>query len=111
LPPYFQPYLGGPVHVIEDYAAVVRVATQTDSIWLCSKLAAAEEIRAGSLKEIPPPPGCKAERFRLMMYSLSKRSLSPAAQRLKMKLQDLIRAQGGHRARPKDARSSAPASG
>jgi DNA-binding transcriptional LysR family regulator len=93
-PSYFRPYLGGPVHVIEDYAAVVLIAAQTDAIWLCSNLAASTEIRAGRLKEIPPPQGQRAERFRMMMYSLDRRSLSPAALKLKTKFQDLIRALG-----------------
>jgi DNA-binding transcriptional LysR family regulator len=93
-PGYFRPYLGGPVHVIEDYAAVIRVTAQTDAIWLCSNLAASTEIQAGSLKEIPPPQGQRAERFRMMMYSLDRRSLSPAALKLKTKFQDLIRALG-----------------
>ena len=75
-------------------------------------MAASPEIRAGSLKEIPPPQGQKAVRFRMMMYTRKKRSLSPAALRLKTEFQDLIRALGRRRSRAKiEMRSSQTAVG
>ena len=90
-PPYVRPYLSGPLHILEDYAAAARIAETTDAIWLSSTFAAAPEIRAGRLEEIAPPPGQKGLRFRMMLYSLDRRSLSPAAVLLKDLLRERIR--------------------
>jgi DNA-binding transcriptional LysR family regulator len=78
-PAYFRRYLSGPLHIIEDYGVASRITQLTDAIWLSSTFAAAFEIRAGRLTEIPPPKGQKALRCKMMMYSLGRRSLSPAA--------------------------------
>jgi hypothetical protein len=61
---------------------------------LCSTYAAAPEIRAARLREIPPPEGQKALRFRMKMYSLDRRSLSPGALLLKGMFQERIRVLG-----------------
>lgn len=82
-PAYFRPYLTGPLHIIEDYGVASRITELTDAIWLSSTAAAAFEIRAGRLKEIPVPKGQKIFRFKMMMYSFNRRSLSPAALMLK----------------------------
>jgi DNA-binding transcriptional LysR family regulator len=82
-PAYFQRYLTGPLHLIEDYGVASRITEFTDAIWLSSTFAAMFEIRAGRLQEIAPPKGQKPFRFKMMMYSLSRRSLSPAALMLK----------------------------
>ena len=82
-PAYFRRYLSGPLHIIEDYGVASRITELTDAIWLSSVFAAAFEIRAGRLTEIPPPKGQKALRCKMMMYSLDRRSLSPAALMLK----------------------------
>jgi DNA-binding transcriptional LysR family regulator len=91
-PRYCRPYLAGPLHLIEDYGVAARLTESTDAIWLCSTFAASPEIRAGRLREIPAPPGQKALRFRMMLYSLDRRSLSPAALMLTGMFQDRIRA-------------------
>jgi DNA-binding transcriptional LysR family regulator len=91
-PRYFQPYLAGPLHIIEDYGVASRVTASTDAIWLCSTFAAMEEIRAGRLREIPIPDGQKALRIRMMLYSRYRRSLSPAALMFKERFQEPIRA-------------------
>jgi DNA-binding transcriptional LysR family regulator len=82
-PAYFQRYLTGPLHLIEDYGVASRITEFTDAIWLSSTFAAMFEIRAGRLAEIAPPKGQKPFRFKMMMYSLNRRSLSPAAVLLK----------------------------
>ena len=69
-PRYCRPYLSGPVHIIEDYGVAAR------------------------LTEIAAPNGQKALRFRMMLYSLDRRSLSPAALMLRGMFQDRIRALG-----------------
>ena len=66
----------------------------TDAIWLCSTFAASPEIAAGRLQEIAPPAGQKALRFRMMLYSLERRSLSPAALMFKSLFQERIRVLG-----------------
>jgi DNA-binding transcriptional LysR family regulator len=93
-PRYCRPYLLGPLHIIEDYGVAARLTEVTDAIWLCSTFAASPEIAAGRLKEIAAPPGQKALRFRMMLYSLDRRSLSPAALMFKGLFQDRIRALG-----------------
>lgn len=86
-----RPYLSGPQHVIEDYGAAACITMQTDAIWLSSPYAAADEIRQGRLVEIPVG-GKRTGRFRMMMYSLNRRSLSPAAQLFRQQLQQQITA-------------------
>jgi DNA-binding transcriptional LysR family regulator len=93
-PRYCRPYLSGPLHVIEDYGVAARLTEVTDAIWLCSTYAAAPEISAARLQEIPPPAGQRAVRFRMMLYSLDRRSLSPAALMLKGLFHERIRALG-----------------
>jgi DNA-binding transcriptional LysR family regulator len=93
-PRYCRPYLSGPLHIIEDYGVAARLTEVTDAIWLCSTFAASPEIRAARLKEIPPPSGQKTLRFRMMLYSLDRRSLSPAGVMLKEMFQERIRALG-----------------
>ncbi len=89
-PAHFRRYLTGPLHIIEDYGVASRITEITDAIWLSSTFAAAFEIRAGRLQEIPVPQGQKAFRFKMMMYSLNRRSLSPAIQMLKEKFKKQI---------------------
>jgi DNA-binding transcriptional LysR family regulator len=89
-PRYCQPYLSGPLHVIEDYGVASRITECTDAIWLCSTYAAAAEIRDGRLCPIPVPRGQRSLRFRMMLYSLDRRSLSPAALMLKGLFQERI---------------------
>jgi DNA-binding transcriptional LysR family regulator len=78
-PAYLRRYLSGPLHVIEDYGVASRITELSDAIWLSSTFAAMFEIRSGRLQEIAPPKRQKPFRFKMMMYSLNRRSLSPAA--------------------------------
>jgi len=78
-PPYLRRYLSGPLHVIEDYGVAARITELSDAIWLSSTFAAMFEIRSGRLQEIASPKRQKPFRFKMMMYSLNRRSLSPAA--------------------------------
>ena len=93
-PRYCRPYLSGPLHVIEDYGVAARLTENTNAIWLCSTFAAAPEIRDARLREILPPAGQKSPRIRMMLYSLDRRSLSPAALMFKGLFQDRIRGLG-----------------
>ncbi len=89
-PRHYRPYLNGPLHVIDDYGVASRITEATDAIWLSSKFAAESEIRAGRLREIPLPKGRKGLLSRMMLYSLPRRSLSPAALMLKESFQKQI---------------------
>ncbi|MFT3929335.1 MAG: LysR family transcriptional regulator [Spongiibacteraceae bacterium] len=93
-PVHFRSYLAGPLHIIEDYGVASRITELTDAIWLSSTLAAAFEIRAGRLKEIPIPKRQKAFRFKMMIYSFNRRSLSPAALILKESFKKQLSAMG-----------------
>jgi hypothetical protein len=90
-PRFIRRYLTGPLHVIEDYGVASRITELTDAIWLSSTVAARFEIRARRLREIPPPKGQKAFRFKMRLYSLSGRSLSPPALMLKELFQQQLR--------------------
>jgi DNA-binding transcriptional LysR family regulator len=98
-PAYLRAYLSGPLHVIEDHVAVARITESTDAIWICSAFAAVEELRAGRLREVPAAHGQTFGSFRLYMYSLDKRSMSPAAAQLKTRVQTIIRRLASERAR------------
>ena len=89
-PRHYRRYLNGPLHVIDDYGVASRITELTDAIWLSSKFAAAFEIRAGRLREVPLSKGHKELRYKMMMYSLPRRSLSPAALMLKDSFQKQI---------------------
>ena len=75
-------YLSGPLHVIEDYGVALRTTELSDAIWLSSTFAAMLEIRTGRLAELKSPRRQKPFQFKMMMYSLDRRSLSPGARML-----------------------------
>ncbi len=81
--------LSGAQHLIEDYGAAARIAEQTDAIWVSSPFAGADEIRDGRLMKLPD--ACRPGRMRMVMYSLYRRSLSPAALLMKKLYQQQIR--------------------
>jgi DNA-binding transcriptional LysR family regulator len=76
--------------VLEDYGALARITESSDAVWLSSSMVAAREIRAGWLQEVPPAIWNDRRRFRMMMYSLDRRSPSPAAANLKGQFQGQI---------------------
>lgn len=82
--------LSGPQHLIEDYGAAARITEQTDAIWVSSPFAGADEIRDGRLVALPDNSP-RSSRMRMVMYSLNRRSLSPAALLLKKLYQQQIR--------------------
>lgn len=83
---------GAPQVVLEDYGALVRLTETSDAVWLSSTFAVAEEIAAGRLAVLPAAPGQPGARFRMMLYRLDRRSLSPAALRLRDQFRARIRA-------------------
>lgn len=79
-----------PTVVLEDHGALVQITEHSDAIWLSSAYAVTGEIKAGRLRELPPPPGWRSPRFRMLMYTLERRTLSPAAQRLQAEFKSQI---------------------
>jgi DNA-binding transcriptional LysR family regulator len=74
--------VGAPSVVLEDYGALGRITERSDAIWQCSSFAVVEELRDGRLCVLPPMPGRRPQRYRVLMYALERRTLSPAALRL-----------------------------
>lgn len=73
-----------PQMVIEDMDCLARIAQQTDAIWITCRAAAIRELEDGTLCDIAKSgAGGNAYSTRMMFYSLSDRSLSPAALRLR----------------------------
>lgn len=70
---------GGPRHVIEDFDALVHLTASTDAIWHVSAYAVMEEIARGMVCAIPWPKTDEASAFRMVMYSLDRRTQSSAA--------------------------------
>lgn len=68
---------------IEDLSSLAWIAQNSDAIWITSRTIAALELRAGLLRQLPVPSPHDGHSIRMMMYSRSDRSLSPAALRLR----------------------------
>jgi DNA-binding transcriptional LysR family regulator len=78
-----------PPHVVEDFETMAILTASTDAIWICSPFAVRSELLNGTLQELPRPGG-EASDMRIVMYSLDRRSQSPAARALKDLFRDLI---------------------
>lgn len=66
-----------PPHVVEDFETLAKATAATNSIWVCSPFAVKAELSAGTLRELQSP-GPETE-MRIVLYSLDRRSQSPAA--------------------------------
>lgn len=67
------------VQVIEDLHVVHSILQSTNAIWLSSSYAVAAELAAGVFEELPLPEDLQPRSFELFMYSLARRTKSPAA--------------------------------
>jgi DNA-binding transcriptional LysR family regulator len=92
--------------VIEDHSTLTRVTESSNAVWLSSSYAVTAELRDGRLSELPILPGEALRRFRMMMYCLDRRSLSPAALHLRDHFRGQIRALSNRVASP-DAKQAA----
>jgi DNA-binding transcriptional LysR family regulator len=70
-------------HVVEDYEAIKELLKSADAIWLASPYAVTNEVGSGELCELPHSANLHQRQFRMMIYSLERRTLSPAASRLR----------------------------
>jgi DNA-binding transcriptional LysR family regulator len=89
LPDFVHPLrLAPPSVIVDDLGVLHHLVLNTDAIWLTAAAAMAPALRSGSLVELSLPRGLEL-RFRIVMYSHQRRTLSPAARRLA----DMMRAQ------------------
>jgi DNA-binding transcriptional LysR family regulator len=92
LPRHLREHLSQQPHIVlDDFDILARITEQSDSIWLSSTFAARDEIREGRLTELPIGAGQDLGHFKIVMYSLERRSLSPAALLYRNRFQQLIR--------------------
>lgn len=89
LPEEITARMTGTANVIEDFGALAAITARSDAIWFSSPYAAAEELRAGTLRVVPRPDHAPPREVRVIMYSLERRSPSPWARSLR----ELLRAQ------------------
>jgi DNA-binding transcriptional LysR family regulator len=83
--------LAASVQVIEDFRVLASLVRDTDAIWLTSSFAVAEELASSRFRELPLPPELEPRSFELSMYSLVRRSQSPAALQLGQAFRQRIR--------------------
>jgi DNA-binding transcriptional LysR family regulator len=80
---------GGP-HLFEDSATLNRMTQASDAIWMTSSYAIAQDLANGSLVELPWPHRETPGTFKVSMYSLERRSLSPSAVELRQAFRDRV---------------------
>jgi DNA-binding transcriptional LysR family regulator len=83
--------VGASVQVVGDYNVLAHLTCQTDAIWITSPLAVSEDIASGRLAELKGPIPGGQRNFRVIMYSLARRTPSAAAMRLKLAFQKQFR--------------------
>jgi DNA-binding transcriptional LysR family regulator len=83
--------VGLSVQVVGDFNVLAHLTRQTDAIWITSSLAVSEDLAAGRLAELSGPILGVQRDFRVIMYSLARRTQSAAAMRLKLAFQKQIK--------------------
>jgi DNA-binding transcriptional LysR family regulator len=87
-----QKHAEGLPHVIEDFGTLARLTAETDAIWASSIYAVADELRSGTLCELPRAKDAPLQEARMMLYSLERRTRSTFAKALIQVLRQEIRA-------------------
>lgn len=87
-------WAAGPPHVIEDYSTLVTLTKTTDAIWVSSAYSVVRELEAQVLQVLDRPRAGAPQSFRMVIYSLDRRSQSPGMQRLKQAFRDRIQRLG-----------------
>ena len=87
LPPGLKELTAGPRHIVEDYETLGKLTERSDAILIASRFAVLEEMAAGRIVELPQLREIQPISMRIVMYSLDRRSLSPAALKLKQSFQ------------------------
>lgn len=92
--PDLRNWTAGPPHVVDDYGTLVVLTKTTDSIWVSSAYSVARDLEAGELEALDLPGSGAPKSFRMMMYSLDRRSPSPGMLRLKQAFRQHIQKLG-----------------
>src|SRR4029079_7840338 len=79
LPDDLQKHAEGLPHVIEDFGTLARFTAETDAIWESSIYAVADELRAGTLCELPRAKNAPQRELQMTLYSLERRTRSTFA--------------------------------
>lgn len=87
-----------PPHVVEDFGTLAAVTAESNAIWVCSPFAVRTELAAGVLRELRLADGAAPD-MRIVMYSLDRRSQSPAARMFRDLFRTFIQGGGVKRAR------------
>lgn len=80
-----------PPHVVEDYGTLVMLTKTTDAIWVSSVYSIAQELEAGELEVLDQFKIRGPRTFRLVIYSLDRRSQSPGMLQLKQAFRQRIK--------------------
>ena len=86
--------LPGGLHLFEDATTLSRLTQNSDAIWMTSAFAIEPELASGTLTDLPWPDDDAPGSFRVSMYSLERRSLSPSAVELRQAFLDQVRSLG-----------------
>jgi len=86
LPADLRPWVMGPRHIIEDYDLLGKITHSSDAVLVSSSIAMEAEIREGHLVELHSKTRRGAILIPIAMYHLTRRTLSPGADRLKTAL-------------------------
>lgn len=89
VPEHFRDKLRLPPHVVEDFETLADITVATDAIWICSPFAVKTELSKGTLQQLRHSDALSQE-MHIVMYSLERRSQSPAARMLKDLFRNLI---------------------
>lgn len=92
LPPDIQQRMRGTANVIEDFGSLAAITAASDAIWFASTYAVTEELGAGKLQELPRETLGGPHGVDVILYSLERRSPSPAARSIKQLLRQRIKA-------------------
>ncbi|WP_317933251.1 LysR family transcriptional regulator [Halioxenophilus sp. WMMB6] len=80
-----------PKLVVNDYALLATITRQTDAVWPTSSLAVLDELRQGSLVPLTFSDKTLPVVFDIVIVSLQKRTLSPAAMQLQNYFREAIK--------------------
>jgi DNA-binding transcriptional LysR family regulator len=83
-------WAAGPPHVVEDYATLVMLTKSTDAIWVSSAYSVARDLEAKRLHALDRLGTGAPQSFRMVIYSLDRRSQSPGMLRVKQAFRQQI---------------------
>lgn len=94
----FDKWAAGPAHMVEDYGTLVALTKTTNAIWVSSAYSVAQDLEAKLLHTLDRLRTGPPQTFRMVIYSLDRRSQSPGMQGLKQvfrqRIQELEKALG-----------------